>query len=212
MISLRRMFVWSAAAATLVLSPIYCAMAAQPMVNAPAGKLEGLSEGSLHVFKGIPYAMPPVDSRRWKPPAPMPRWAGVKKAIEFGPACYQPKPKVANLYTVDLGPMSEDCLTLNIWAPAGASKMPVFFWIHGGALWGGSSKESAYDGTRIATQGHVIVVSINYRLGVLGWLAHPELSAESPLGISGNYGLLDEIKRSNGSSKIFPLSVAIPRS
>jgi len=89
--------------------------------------------------------------------------------------------------------MSEDCLTLNIWAPADARNAPVFFWIHGGALTTGSSRDSLYDGTRLAERG-ILVVSINYRLGVLGWLAHPELSRESALGISGNYGLLDQIE------------------
>jgi para-nitrobenzyl esterase len=90
-------------------------------------------------------------------------------------------------------PMSEDCLTLNIWAPVDARNAPVFFWIYGGALVGGASREPVYDGTQLANQG-IVVVSINYRLGVLGWLAHPELSAESPTGISGNYGLLDQIE------------------
>ena len=199
MILLRRLLVWGAAAAFLAQSPSYCAGPASaapssPVVDAPAGRVEGLTEGTLHVFKGIPYSLPPVGSRRWRPPAPMPTWAGVRKATEFGPACFQPKPKQPNLYTVDLGRMSEDCLSLNIWAPADARNAPVFFWIHGGALWGDASKDPLYDGARIAARGHVIVVSINYRLGVLGWLAHPELSAESPLGISGNYGLLDQIQ------------------
>jgi para-nitrobenzyl esterase len=90
-------------------------------------------------------------------------------------------------------PMSEDCLTLNIWTPADASNAPVFFWIYGGALTGGSSREPLYDGARLAARG-IVVVSINYRLGVLGWLAHPELSRESSLGVSGNYGLLDQIE------------------
>jgi len=89
--------------------------------------------------------------------------------------------------------MSEDCLTLNIWAPAKARNAPVFLWIHGGALTTGSSRDALYDGTRLAERG-ILVVSINYRLGVLGWLAHPELSKESALGISGNYGLLDQIE------------------
>lgn len=199
MILLRRLLVWGAAAAFLAQSPSYCAGPASappfgPVVDAPAGRVEGLIDGTLRVFKGIPYSLPPVGSRRWKPPAPMPAWSGVRKATEFGAACFQPKPKVPNLYTADLGRMSEDCLTLNIWAPAGAHDMPVFFWIHGGALWGDASKDPLYNGARIAARGHVIVVSINYRLGVLGWLAHPELSAESPLGISGNYGLLDQIQ------------------
>jgi len=89
--------------------------------------------------------------------------------------------------------MSEDCLTLNIWAPTGARKAPVFFWIHGGALVTGSGSDALYNGARLAEQG-IVVVSINYRLGVFGWLAHPELSKESSLGISGNYGLLDQIE------------------
>jgi para-nitrobenzyl esterase len=90
-------------------------------------------------------------------------------------------------------PMSEDCLTLNIWAPTDAGNAPVFFWIHGGALTGGASREALYNGAGLAARG-IVVVSINYRLGVLGWLAHPELSQESPLGVSGNYGLLDQIE------------------
>ena len=123
----------------------------------------------------------------------MPRWKGVRRTTEFGAACLQPKPKLSNIYTRDPMPMSEDCLTLNIWTPIDARNAPVFFWIYGGALVGGASREPFYDGTRLANQG-IVVVSINYRLGVLGWLAHPELSAESPSGVSGNYGLLDQIE------------------
>ena len=90
-------------------------------------------------------------------------------------------------------PTSEDCLTLNIWAPANAHNAPVFFWIYGGALWGGASRDPVYDGAKLADRG-LIVVTINYRVGVLGWLAHPELSAESPLNVSGNYGLFDQVE------------------
>jgi para-nitrobenzyl esterase len=150
-------------------------------------------EGELRVFKGIPFALPPVGAARWKPPSPMPRWEGVKKAFDFGPACFQPKPTLSNIYTRSPMPMSEDCLTVNIWAPVHAENAPVFFWIYGGALVGGASREENYDGARLAARG-IVVVSINYRLGVLGWLAHPELSKESPLGVSGNYGLLDQIE------------------
>jgi para-nitrobenzyl esterase len=150
-------------------------------------------EGDLRVFKGIPYALPPVGSARWRPPTPMPRWTGTIKAIEFGAACLQPKPTLSNIYTRNPMPMSEDCLTLNIWAPIHANNAPIFFWIYGGALVGGASREENYDGARLAARG-IVVVSINYRLGVLGWLAHPELSKESPLGVSGNYGLLDQIE------------------
>jgi para-nitrobenzyl esterase len=190
MISLRTLALCGAVAALAVLSP---ALASNPLVNAPAGKVEGKAEGAMRVFKGIPYAIPPVGQARWKPPAEMPAWSGVKKATEFGPVCVQPISKFKSIYTDDPGPMSEDCLTLNIWAPANAHNAPVLFWIHGGALVGGSSRESIYDGTKLASQG-LIVVTINYRLGVLGWLAHPELSAESSLGVSGNYGMLDQIE------------------
>lgn len=176
-------------------SAIPAASAAQPgpRVEAPAGSLEGLAEGSLHVFKGIPYAAPPVGEARWKPPQPAPRWSDVRTATAFGPACAAPTRQFTTIYSSDIAPFSEDCLTLNVWAPADAAGAPVYFWIHGGALSHGSSKESLYDGARLAQRG-LVVVSINYRLGVFGWLAHPQLSAESPLGISGNYGLLDQIE------------------
>jgi para-nitrobenzyl esterase len=163
------------------------------MVKAPAGAVEGQMQGDLRVFKGIPYAMPPVGSARWRPPVPMKPWDGVRQAIDFGPACFQPNSKLSSVYATLPMPMSEDCLTLNVWAPSEARNAPVFFWIHGGALTSGSSRDALYDGARIAERG-IVVVSINYRLGVLGWLAHPELSRESPLGISGNYGLLDQIQ------------------
>jgi para-nitrobenzyl esterase len=180
-----------ATAATMLLA-LAAPCSAAPVVKAPAGTLAGQADGAVNVFKGIPYARPPVGPLRWKPPAPLPHWSGTKQATEFGPACVQPVSKFVSVYSGPALPMSEDCLTLNIWAPANAHNAPVFFWIYGGALWGGASREPMYDGTRLAERG-VIVVSINYRLGVLGWLAHPELSAESPQGISGNYGLLDQI-------------------
>jgi para-nitrobenzyl esterase len=163
------------------------------IVKSPAGEVEGAAEGKVRVFKGIPFALPPVGPARWKPPVPMPAWKGVRKATEFGPVCLQTSPKLSNIYTRDPVPMSEDCLTLNIWAPSDARKAPVFFWIYGGALTGGSSREPIYEGTRLAEQG-IVVVSVNYRVGALGWLAHPELSAESQDGVSGNYGLLDQIE------------------
>jgi para-nitrobenzyl esterase len=200
----RQLLVWCTAVACLALPASYGAgrdTAASgstdakpgPIIDAPAGRIEGQTEGRLRVFKGIPYALPPVGEARWKPPRPMPRWTGTRKATEFPPACFQTKPKLSNLYTRDPMPMSEDCLALNIWRPSNAHNAPVFFWIHGGALAGGAGSEAIYDGARLAARG-IVVVSINYRLGVLGWLAHPELSAESPLGVSGNYGLLDQIE------------------
>lgn len=163
------------------------------VVEAPSGSVQGVREGEMRLFKGIPYAVPPVGGLRWRPPAPMQPWKGVRAATEFGPACVQPQSKTPSVYSpAEPLPVSEDCLTLNIWAPANAKKAPVFFWIHGGALTSGSSREAMYDGKRLAARG-VIVVSINYRLGVLGWLAHPGLSAESPQKVSGNYGLLDQM-------------------
>jgi len=203
MIILRRLLVWVAAAACIVLAPLNFAqqntMSVQSdrkhglIVNAPAGSIEGRMEGELRVFRGIPYALPPVGSARWRPPSPMPRWTGVRKATEFGSACFQPKAHLSNIYATNPMPMSEDCLTLNIWTPNRSHNAPVFFWIHGGALTGGSSRDALNDGARLAGRG-IVVVSINYRLGVFGWLAHPQLSRESALGISGNYGLLDQIE------------------
>jgi len=163
-----------------------------PIVVAPAGAYMGTAENDIRVFKGIPYAAAPVGPLRWKPPQPLaPARTGLK-VTEFGPPCMQPISPVKHIYWQDIGPQSEDCLSLNIWTPKGAEKAPVLVWIHGGSLVGGSSKEALYDGTRMAERG-VIVVTINYRVGVFGYLAHPELSAESPDGVSGNYGLLDQI-------------------
>jgi para-nitrobenzyl esterase len=167
--------------------------AAGPEVDAPAGAVRGTAEGDLHVFRGIPYAQPPVGPLRWRPPLALARWKGVRQATEFGAACYQPPPRLSTIYVGRPMPLSEDCLTLNIWAPADARKAPVVFWIYGGALQSGASRDPMYDGKRLAERG-VVIVSINYRLGVLGWLAHPELSTESRQGISGNYGLLDQIR------------------
>jgi para-nitrobenzyl esterase len=188
MIRLRHLAVWFALAACAAL-PVRAAV-----LDTPAGQLEGRTEGTLNVYKGIPYAQPPVGPLRWKAPVALPRWTGVRQTLNFGPACMQARSTsaLAGIYSADPGPVSEDCLTLNIWAPANAKKAPVFFWIHGGALVGGTASESFYDGTKLAERG-VVVVSINYRLGVFGWFAHPELSAENPQHISGNYGLLDQI-------------------
>ncbi|CAN5250082.1 carboxylesterase family protein [soil metagenome] len=180
--------------AAVALSLPAVAAAEEVQARPPAGALQGVAEGGLHVFKGVPYADAPVGPNRWKPPQPAPRWDGVRQATAFGPACIQPTAKVPNLYSQDLGATSEDCLTLNVWAPAGGKRAPVLVWIHGGALSAGSSKDPVYDGARLASRGGVVVVSINYRLGAFGYLAHPELSAESARGVSGNYGLLDQIE------------------
>jgi para-nitrobenzyl esterase len=162
------------------------------VVHAPAGSLEGKSARGIAMFQGIPYARPPVGELRWKPPVALPPWEGVRKAQGFGPACIQPRGGAASIYTNPPAKVSEDCLTLNIWTPDKIKNAPVIVWIHGGALTTGYSHEPIYDGAKLAARG-AVVVSINYRLGALGYLAHPELSAESPEGISGNYGLLDQI-------------------
>jgi len=165
---------------------------APPVVDAPAGKLTGEATSGLNVFKGIPYAAAPKGAMRWKPPLPAPKWKGARDATSFGPVCVQPKPRPGSIYTWELPPMSEDCLSLNVWAPANARKAPVFVWIHGGALSSGAGSDKLYDGARLASQG-LVVVTINYRMGILGFLAHPALSAESRRNVSGNYGLLDQI-------------------
>jgi para-nitrobenzyl esterase len=160
-----------------------------PIVDAPAGAVRGAGLGEVEIFRGIPYAQPPVGDLRWRPPEPLPRWSEARDATQFGAACPQPPlPDGSVLYEVT----SEDCLFLNIWAPANAKDAPVLFWIHGGSLQIGAGNTAITDGTHFAERG-VMVVSINYRLGPLGWLAHPLLSAESPRNISGNYGLLDQV-------------------
>ena len=164
-----------------------------PIVRSPAGSVRGEAVGDLHVFKGLPYARPPVGALRWRPPMQAPRWRNVRDATQFGPACYQPPSREGSIYYNTHAAMSEDCLTLNIWAPANAHGAPVLVWIHGGSLVSGAGSEAAYDGGRLAQQG-LVVVSINYRLGALGYLALPQLSAESRRNISGNYGLLDQIE------------------
>ncbi len=119
----------------------------------------------MNAFKGLPYAQPPVGDARWKPPVEMPTWNGVRDATKFGAACIQPKARSGSIYAWDLGAISEDCLFLNVWAKQGVSNAPVMVWIHGGALTTGSGSEPMYDGTKLAERG-VVVVSINYRLGV----------------------------------------------
>ncbi|WP_149196576.1 carboxylesterase/lipase family protein [Luteimonas suaedae] len=165
-----------------------------PVVEAPAGALRGEATDGVAAFRGIPYAAAPTGRMRWRPPVAAASWDGVRDAIHFGPACHQPTSRPGSIYApAQPPPMSEDCLSLNVWAPAAADGAPVFVWIHGGSLVAGAGSEAMYDGARLAARG-VVVVTINYRLGVLGYLAHPELSEESPDRVSGNYGLLDQIE------------------
>ena len=165
-----------------------------PMVQAPVGAVRGEALNGVSAFRGIPYAEAPTGRMRWRAPVTASSWDGVRDATQFGPACHQPPSRPGSIYAPAETPrMSEDCLSLNIWTPENAGNAPVFVWIHGGSLTGGSGAEVMYDGARMAAEG-VVVVTINYRLGVLGYLAHPDLSAESPDGVSGNYGLLDQIE------------------
>ncbi len=185
-------------AATLVAASV-CAHASDDdstVVNAPAGAIRGTALDDIVVFKGVPYAAAPTGPLRWKPPTPAPAWDGEFDATKFGPACMQFRTNPQSIYAENLGSVSEDCLSLNIWTPENADNAPVFVWIHGGALRGGAGGQSIYDGEALAKSG-LVVVSINYRVGILGYLAHPELSAESPDGVSGNYGMLDQIAALN---------------
>lgn len=163
-----------------------------PVVNMPAGTVLGVREGDANVFRAIPYALPPTGERRWRPPAPMPRWSGVREAQRAGAACMQPAMAEGPYNRGSRVVMNEDCLTLDVTAPVNARNAPVMVWIHGGTLIWGTAHSKMYDGRGFAERG-VILVSINYRLGVLGYLAHPELSKESVDDVSGNYGLLDQV-------------------
>ncbi|HEY4299914.1 MAG TPA: carboxylesterase family protein [Candidatus Didemnitutus sp.] len=159
----------------------------------PDGILEGVisADGLVKTFKGVPYAAPPVGPLRWKPPQPVVPWAGVREASKYGPRAMQ-KHKWDDMIFHDAGP-SEDCLYLNLWIPNHAKgPLPVMFWIHGGGFVAGSSSEARQDGGNLCKEG-VLVVSLNYRMGIFGLLAHPELAAESDQQASGNYGLMDQV-------------------
>jgi len=159
-------------------------------VRTEAGLVQGIParDPSVTVYKGIPYAAPPVGKLRWRPPQPPVPWQGVRKADQFGNACPQAQSPGATMR------MSEDCLSLNVWSSASsaAERRPVFVWIYGGGFSGGSGSSPQFDGENLARKG-LVVVTFNYRLGALGFLAMPELSKESGRDASGNYGLLDDI-------------------
>ena len=158
-------------------------------VTIDTGVVDGTVEEGLRIYRGIPYAAPPVGDLRWRPPRPAAKWDGVRTATEYGRACVQTNPAIAKL-----APPSEDCLFVNVWTPAtrAGERLPVMVWIHGGGFTAGTPAEQLYHGEWLARKG-VVVVSVGYRLGVFGFLAHPELSAESDRRVSGNYGLLDMI-------------------
>ena len=170
-----------------------------PVIKTQNGSVRGTinEAGSVAVFKGIPYAAPPVGDLRWKEPQPPVNWKGVRDASKFCASCMQNKnwrlPWTKEFMVQDNN-FSEDCLFLNIWTAAktAADKLPVLVFIHGGALTEGSGSIEVYNGEELAKKG-IIVVTINYRIGVFGFLAHPDLTAESPHHSSGNYGYLDQV-------------------
>ncbi len=155
------------------------------------GMLEGVNESGIRTFKGIPFAQPPVGELRWKEPQPVRNWEGVRKADKFGPRAMQ------RAVFGDMGfrsnGLSEDCLYLNVWTPATSSgeKLPVLVYFYGGGFIAGDGSEGRYDGESMARKG-IVAITVNYRLTVFGFLAHPELTKESPHRSSGNYGLLDQ--------------------
>ena len=161
-----------------------------PEVRIASGSLAGTRDGDVVSFKSIPYAAPPVGALRWEPPQPAAPWRGVRPADKLGAICEQKYQPADN--GVGPLPMSEDCLTLNVFAPANARRAPVMFWIHGGGFVNGSGTAALYDGTALARQG-VVVVTINYRLGRFGFFAHPALTAEPGNKPVGNYALMDMI-------------------
>jgi para-nitrobenzyl esterase len=153
--------------------------------------------GGVTAYLGIPYAAPPLGDLRWRPPQPAPHWDGVRKADHFGTSCMQNQAGSRLPWTEEFmtqGPIGEDCLFLNVWTAAknADARLPVMFWIYGGGFNEGSSAVAVYDGTELARK-DVVLVSVNYRVGPLGFLAHPELTKESEHHTSGNYGLLDQI-------------------
>jgi para-nitrobenzyl esterase len=179
--------------------------AAGPTVQIQSGALRGIYVGSLAVFKGIPYARPPVGNLRWREPQPAEAWRGIKDASHAGSACVQdpagltpflaPMAKAyGSTYTAEPLRSSEDCLYLNVWTPGWPPQhgLPVMVWLHGGSNVVGSGAQSTYDGASMVSHG-VILVTINYRLGVLGFFSHPELTAECSHHSSGKYGLLDQL-------------------
>jgi para-nitrobenzyl esterase len=165
--------------------------AAAAPVRVDGGMIEGVRTDGTVLYRAIPYAAAPIGPRRWRAPQPVRPWTGVRRAAGFAPACAQTG---ASIPGETVPAISEDCLYLNVWRPASGSRqrLPVLVWIHGGGFANGNAGLPLYWGDRLARRG-IIVVTFNYRLGAFGFLAHPELTRESPHGSSGNYGLLDQV-------------------
>jgi para-nitrobenzyl esterase len=182
-----------------LLLPFVASAAIDKPVSVSGGRLQGVTApgGAITVFKGVPFAAAPVGNLRWRAPQPVTSWTGVRNANQFGASCIQQIVKERKPWTHEFmahGDISEDCLYLNVWTPAKTSqdKLAVYVFFHGGGNVEGSGSIPAYDGTALANKG-VVVVTLNYRLGVLGSFVHPELSAEAPYHASGNYSALDVV-------------------
>lgn len=185
---LLRLLVAIATPVTLAAAPSAVAQGAPVAID--TGAVSGTTDGPLTVFKGIPYAAPPVGPLRWKAPQPALPWTGVRDARSFGAACPQgPEHKEP---WAQVGAMSEDCLFLNVWRPTKSGKYPVMVFLHGGGFTYGAAGVPLYDGAGLAKRG-VVIVTINYRLGRLGFFAHPALTKEDPGGQLGNYAIMDQI-------------------
>lgn len=154
-----------------------------------AGQVAGTTQGQVISYRGLPYAAPPVGPLRWKAPQPVARWTGVRDATAYGAACPQPERKE---FWAQVGRQGEDCLFLNVWRPARPGRYPVMVFVHGGGFSFGAAGVPLYDGARLAERG-VVLVTLNYRLGRLGFFAHPALTREDPDGLLGNYGIMDQI-------------------
>jgi len=181
---------------TIVIVPPVVLAAASDPVRVEQGLLSGTTGKSpgVRVYRGIPFAAPPVGDLRWKPPQPPASWKGVREAKEFSSACWQTPYQEGSIYQAKLPPLSEDCLYLNIWTAAKSAndRLPVMVWIHGGGFTRGSGISEAYNGENFARKG-VVLVTINYRLGIFGFFSHPALTAESEHHASGNFGLQDQV-------------------
>jgi para-nitrobenzyl esterase len=175
------------------LAILFVAAYAADTVKTANGVLEGTANPvtDVRMFKGIPFARPPVGDLRWKEPLPPNDWTGVRKADQFGPRCPQ-RPVFGDMNFRSNG-MSEDCLYLNVWTPAKSvgAKLPVLVYFYGGGFIAGDGSEPRYDGESLATKG-IVAVTLDYRLDIFGFFSHPELTKESPHHASGNYGLLDQ--------------------
>lgn len=186
----------------LLAAPALAAAATFPVIQSNHGPVKGAASpfrDGVTAYKGIPYAAPPTGSKRWTPPIKPESWTDTLHATEFGPQCAQPYSE-AGIFSSGKNSTSEDCLTLNVWTPTydttdaseiKSKNLPVYVWIFGGRFEGGSGDVLTYDGTGLASK-DIIVVTMNYRLGAFGFLAHPDVSTESGHNSSGNYGILDQ--------------------